>query len=94
MCQMTTASLRAPTRTAQYHRAPLPKVSSFVYEVQPTTASPKAPPKAFPFGERRPGRRNPTKTTPSLTSSGQGEHSPTTACGPRPCTKATKFGRQ
>ena len=58
-----TTPLRILTRTVQCRRTPLPKVSPFVYGVQPTTAPPKAPPNTFPFGERRPGRHNPTKTT-------------------------------
>ena len=62
---MTRALLRALTKTEQRYRTPLPKVSLFVYKVQPATAPAKEPPKTFLFGERGPGRRNPTKETSS-----------------------------
>ena len=91
---MTSASLRALTKTGQSRRMPLPKVSFFMYKTQPATAPPKAPPKTFPFGERRPGRRNPTKETPSMTSRYCDGCSLAPTGGPRPRQKRTKFGRQ
>ena len=94
MCRMTTAPLRVLTRTVQYRRTSSPKVSSFVYKAQPTTAPPKAPLKTFLFGERRPGRHNPMKEMPSMTSRHCDGRNFVPSGGPRPRRKKTKFGRQ
>ena len=57
------APLCALTKTRQHCRVPLAKVSLLVYKARPTAAPTKAPPKTSLFGERGPGRHNPTKET-------------------------------
>ena len=72
----------------------MPKVSIFVYKVEPATAPDKAPPKTFLFGERGPGRRNPTKEMPSVTSRYCDGRSLGPSGGPRPRWTRTMIGRQ
>ena len=61
--QMTRASLRVLTTAEPCCRAPLGKLSLFMYKGQPAAAPAKAMPKTSLFDERGPGRHNPMKET-------------------------------
>ena len=93
---MMRGSLRTRMAAGQWPRPPLPKVSLSMYKGLPTTASAKAPPKTFLFGERGLGRHNPMKETSAegVTLLTRRWHCPPAPNGPRPPKIKTAFGRQ